>query len=1642
MKKTLLFLGLLSSIMTYGQIPTNNLQRKYLFTGGSFANELNPGNGDLINTGTASQKTADQRGKADNALILNGDYFDGGLYSGNAGNVALSFWIRTNRNDAKVRYIASTQTSGAAGYFSTAIQNGKVFFDAQYRITSTNRVIGSTYKSLLSTININDNQWHHVVVMATHTALGSNRGYDLSIYIDGVARGTASTNRFRGGINILHGGRSKLSIGIKKDPVQGDKYIDVLDDFLFYDRTLSPEEIQNLHTIGLCKSTGVTAKAKNITLTLDDNGNASLTAKQVNDGSTDSCGRLISNLGLDKTTFGCSDVGTPKTVTLTATDDEGNTKTTTAEVTVKYEVKTKGNTPIVVELGANGTATIQPSDIDDGTASACGNLTLTLDKTDFTCTDAGKTITVTLTATDANGHKATGTTTVKVEDKIKPTASSKNITVQLDATTNKATITPAMVNNVSTDNCASTLTLAVSKSEFTCQDLGENTVTLTATDASGNAATATAKVTVTSFIKDETVTTPSTTTCPDGTSQASSTISTGGSITGINYFLRNSADNSVVDGPKEGTGNAITFSTGNLTKTTRFNVYAEPKTGGTEKGQALDFDGINDHIVADVNSSFDYNTAYSMEAWVKAPLPGTSAHRPIFHIGTTQVSDIEVYVQKSTNKLIVVHNRGKSSGLGGFAFPAPPNNVWFHLAVSFDGSKAKVYYDGVEQNTTTGATPPGPLTKTNGVKTRIGTITNSAFGNNSYFKGQLDDLRVWSTTRSASEIKDNMNKCLRGNETGLKAYYNFDQGTGTTATDLTNGNHGTLTNMDANTDWVVGTDLTCARACGIQMSTEITIGDNVAPTAIAKNISVQQDGKGNVSIKASDLNNGSSDNCSAAKNLTFSLDKSEFTCADRGDNTVILTVKDESGNTATATATVTITSAVTNQTVTAIAPKICPGESTTIRIAGSQTDVNYFLRNVANEIVAGPVKGTGAAMEFSTGTLNKNSTFNVYGEPIVTKDEAVKLAGTSTGAFVSIPSSNSLQLNENWTLEAWVKPTGTTLNIIETYDRNGGFILRTNGTKWQAYAMVTSTSFSTVTSVDNVKLNEWTHIAATFNETTDELKIYINGVLNATNSRATVDQRGSKVSIKIGARGDDGKRQGGHSQDEVRIWNVERSAEEIKNNMSKFLTGKEQGLVAYLDFNDLTFTAKDMVIPDRTNNGNNGTITGTYTAENIVSGSLSNSIVGCGLQMATAIDITAEDKDTPTARAKNITVRLDANNSATVSVNDVNNGSSDTCGSVTLSLAIKGSEGKGGETISFTETNIGDNTVVLTVTDQHGNISTAEGTVTVNPHKASQTITFENLADKVYGDASFALMATASSGLTVNFAISAGPATLSGNTLSITGTGTITVRASQEGNEDYAAASPVEQTFTVNKASLTVSADDKAITFGDQIPDLTVSYSGFVKEENASTLTTIPTASTSAENGSNAGTYAIVVSGGMAANYTFTYVSGTLTINKADQVITIQPIDDKKTDDDPFDVQASVDSGLPLTYEINGPATLSGATVTLNGTEGAITITVTQAGDENRNAATASVSFAVSLVTSINDELDSRFGIFPNPAHNILHIEHFKEVSRIKIMSLEGQILLDKFPQASIDVSGLKSGIYLLQLTVADSIVIKRFIKK
>ncbi|RNL87921.1 hypothetical protein ED312_09325, partial [Sinomicrobium pectinilyticum] len=182
----------------------------------------------------------------------------------------------------------------------------------------------------------------------------------------------------------------------------------------------------------------------------------------------------------------------------------------------------------------------------------------------------------------------------------------------------------------------------------------------------------------------------------------------------------------------------------------------------------------------------------------------------------------------------------------------------------------------------------------------------------------------------------------------------------------------------------------------------------------------------------------------------------------------------------------------------------------------------------------------------------------------------------------------------------------------------------------------------------------------------------------------------------------------------------------------------------------------------------------------------------------------------------------------------------------------------------------------ISAVDEAGNESGETADVNARP-KGNQTISFDALTDRMYGDASFGLTATTSSGLTVSYTSSdPAVASVSGNELIIHGAGTVEITASQAGDDTYNAAMPVVQSLVINPKAITVTAEDKTKVYGEDDPELTYTYNPeLVAGDNFSGVP-------ERAPGEDIGTYAIA-QGTLAldSNYELTFESAQLTITPA-----------------------------------------------------------------------------------------------------------------------------------------------------------------
>jgi uncharacterized protein (TIGR03437 family) len=257
---------------------------------------------------------------------------------------------------------------------------------------------------------------------------------------------------------------------------------------------------------------------------------------------------------------------------------------------------------------------------------------------------------------------------------------------------------------------------------------------------------------------------------------------------------------------------------------------------------------------------------------------------------------------------------------------------------------------------------------------------------------------------------------------------------------------------------------------------------------------------------------------------------------------------------------------------------------------------------------------------------------------------------------------------------------------------------------------------------------------------------------------------------------------------------------------------------------------------------------------------------------------------------------------------------------------------------------------------------------TFNVTPASQTITFGSLTNKTFGAAAITVSATASSSLTVAFASTTPTVcTVMGTSVTLIGAGTCTVEASQPGNTNYAAATPVDQSFTVAQGAQTITfAALSNVPYGSQPVTITATASSMLTVAFASTTTSICTVSGTTVTIVAVGTCTIQATQPGNANYNAaTSVNQSFTVTPEPQTITFGTLANLPFGSPPFKLSVAASSGLAVTLT-SGTApvcTVSANTVTLVGL-GTCTLTAAQPGNSIYAAATSvSQSFTVTQGT-------------------------------------------------------------------------------
>lgn len=201
---------------------------------------------------------------------------------------------------------------------------------------------------------------------------------------------------------------------------------------------------------------------------------------------------------LGQTTFDCTHRGV-NTVNVVAYDTEGNSASETVEITVRdVDDPTMVLQSHTAELDFASSVSISANDLIVNADDNCDSneLEVNVSPSSFGCSSIGSSPnTVTVTITDTSGNSATDTDEVTVVDVSPPEIIPTTHTLSLNAS-GQATLNPLSVVTSVIDNCDNDPEVSVSPNLFTCDDIGTETVTITASDVYSNSDSATTTVTI------------------------------------------------------------------------------------------------------------------------------------------------------------------------------------------------------------------------------------------------------------------------------------------------------------------------------------------------------------------------------------------------------------------------------------------------------------------------------------------------------------------------------------------------------------------------------------------------------------------------------------------------------------------------------------------------------------------------------------------------------------------------------------------------------------------------------------------------------------------------------------------------------------------------------------------------------------------------------------------------------------------------------------------------------------------------------------------------------------------------------------------------------------------------------------------
>jgi hypothetical protein len=520
----------------------------------------------------------------------------------------------------------------------------------------------------------------------------------------------------------------------------------------------------------------------------------------------------------------------------------------------------------------------------------------------------------------------------------------------------------------------------------------------------------------------------------------------------------------------------------------------------TPPGNTLHFDATNDFVQTTARGTALTNN-FTIEAWVRP----NHATNTITFLSTREPQEFTFDTKFADgNKILVDCGDGSSWGSGNSGLRTFNYNYavgkWVHIAITYNGTACTVYANGVSLGTQT-TTINNPMLFNTGSYIKIGSVQGVQF-----FNGNIDEVRFWSTTRTATDIQNNFRDTVASNSAGLFAYYRFDAGTAagtntgitTLVNEVGSGLTGTLNGFaltGSTSNWVE------SYAMAIPTATAAT---SITTTGFTANWTAPTRGT---------VDNGYRVEVSTSASFATQIAGSPFTV--------------NSG---------------TSQTITGLSS----GTTYYYRVAADKTSVT------GQGGYSNTMSLTTIALLFAPGNTLSFDGVNDFAEtPVVGSGNIVTNNYTVEAWLLPKHATNTmcfLSTRENQEYTFDIKLTGGNQIIV---DCGNGISSFGAGSHYFNY---------------NYSINKWMHVAAVVNPTT--VSLYVNGVLVGAEPIGPITPVLFTIqsTIKIGAV--QGIQHFNGNIDEVRIWNTARTQSQIQTSLYDTVATNSIGLYAYFRFDE------------------------------------------------------------------------------------------------------------------------------------------------------------------------------------------------------------------------------------------------------------------------------------------------------------------------------------------------------------------------------------------------------------------------------------------------------------------------------------------